>query len=162
MKRNYCLKRNLEGIKSKIVIHSSLGTFYKDGSLKSGGYREENLKKLKKLGSDKNKVNVQLIFKNGVRKGNVNRKKGYKHKYNHVWFPKRMKRKDILKAGQYVAKGKILKDGEKKYKTYKNIVVGIIRRKGKIVTIFPGFYQSSRRNNRRWIKNFSMKQQKEL
>lgn len=134
-KTSHCFKRK-EGIKNKTIIHSSKGTYWPSGILKSGGHGEENIKELTRL-EKKNKFQIHVICNNGVRLGNVNKRNNSKYKYNHVWFPKSFTRKDILKAGQFVAYGKKVKDGEKKYKNYKNIIVGIIRRKGKIVTIFP-------------------------
>lgn len=83
-------------------------------------------------------------FDNGVRLGHVDQHYNKRdiRQNGHAWFPKNWGRKEIRKAGEYVAslkRNQVLVDGQKHTGRYRGVTVGIIARKGIIKTVFPFF-----------------------
>lgn len=141
-------KQKKETMSNKAVVHSSLGEF-KNGKQKtpprmiSGGHGEENIQRLKQLGT---KYNIVEQYPNGVRLGNIpsHWEKQQRTGTGHTWFPKSWTRRTIKKAGEKVANSVKykLRDGIKLFGTYRNVKVAVIRTNGKIATVFPYYKQS--------------------
>lgn len=125
-----------EKISKSAIKHSGLGTFNSANRLISGGHSQKNINHLKK---NNIKFNIVKTYKNGVRVGNITNHKNQMKKSgtNQSWFPKSWTDNTIKRAGQVVARGEKLKDGESKFGHYGNVNVGIKRTNGKIATIFP-------------------------
>ncbi|ACI60324.1 EndoU domain-containing protein [Ureaplasma urealyticum] len=114
--------------------------------LHTGGHGQANIELLKRLRIG---YEINLIFENGVRVGNVeNHKNNCKSKNNgQTWLPKSWTDKTILKAGEYVSKLKKninAPDGKIVYGTYRNVRIGLIKRDNKIVSFFPDSKQNSK------------------
>ena len=133
-----------EEISNDAIIHSSKGEYTSTKRLKSGGHGQEALDYM-----SKNRIlyNVTKTYKNGVRVGNVPHHEKTKKRTgnNQSWFPKSWDRGIIKSAGKRIARGKKYPDGKIKKGRYKNVLIGIIRTKGKIATIFPLSKQRSKR-----------------
>lgn len=127
------------------LIHSIEGAFTinprtgKIQRMKSGGHGQANLELLDKLGV---KYYIDETFPNGVRKGRVEnhavRKK--REKSGQMWFPWFWTTRDIVKAGEHVSGLKTNRnrpEGTIWWGTYKGVRVGIIKRSGRIQTVFP-------------------------
>lgn len=138
-----------EEISNKALEHSSKGEFKSNGRMKSGGHGEENLVILRNDGID---YTIVKTYSNGVRVGNVpsHDKKIKRSGTNQSWFPKSWSRDTIKRAGQVVARGEKLSDGDIKSGFYGNVYVGIIRTNQKIATIFP---MSPQRNKKGAVLN---------
>ena len=125
-----------EHISDKALEHSSKGEYQSNGRIKSGGHGQKNINSLKKNNIP---YNIEKTYVNGVRVGNVPSHKSPNKRTgdNKSWFPKHWNDGTIKRAGQVVARGKKLKDGETKFGHYGRVNVGIKRTNGKISTIFP-------------------------
>lgn len=137
------------------VVHSNEGSFkwtqikengktYKRIRLASGGNGQRGIELLEKYGI---KYKVVTTLKNGVRLGYVENHKNRKKRSGtaQAWFPKTWSEKDIKRAGEQVAhlkRNRHVADGIATFGTYKGVRVGVIRRHGKIATIFPDTDQS--------------------
>lgn len=142
-------------ISEETLDHSSKGTYTTNNRLKSGGHGQEAIDYMANQGIE---YNVVTTFPNGVRLGNVPRhaKSRYRSGTKQSWFPENWNRKTIKKAGRAVAKGKVFPDGKYKKGVHKHVNVGIIRKNGKIVTVFPMYEQENKlvkRRNGKWTKN---------
>lgn len=131
------------------LVHSSEGTFtytsegHHVSKLKSGGHGQAGLDLLDRLGIQ---YHIVKTYKNGVRAGNIpSHKDANKRKdTGQLWFPKTWTNKDIRRAGEHVAglkQNRHVPDGVTVYGVYKGVRVGIIRRHGKIATVFPAYNQ---------------------
>lgn len=131
-------------ISKKAIIHSTIGEFTKNNRLISGGHSQKNLKELKKRGI---KYNIEKIYSNGVRLGNIpsHKNKLKQSGINQTWFPKSWNDKVIKHAAQFVAKRNKKIDNQVKDGYYKKVNVGIIRTNGKISTIFPMNIQKNKK-----------------
>ena len=129
--------------------HSTKGTYGHPGNdpekyrLLSGGHGQECLDFL-----DKHHIeyNINVVYPNGVRVGNVPSHKDSRKREGNTqsWFPPDWSSRTIQDAGEYVVnlKGnRNSKDGEKIRGVYKNVLVVVIQRNGKIHTIFPDSHQ---------------------
>lgn len=136
-----------ENISKSSIEHSSIGSFNTNGRMLSGGHSQKNINHLKK-----NNVpyNIEKTYVNGVRVGNIPSHKSPKKRTgnNQSWFPKHWNDGTIKRAGQVVARGEKLKDGETKFGHYGRVNVGIKRTNGKISTIFP----ASRQQNKKGVE----------
>lgn len=136
-----------EDIPEKTLEHSSKGEYTRGGRLKSGGHGQEALDYMDKNGIE---YNITETYPNGVRVGNVPKHNQKKKRTgnNQSWFPQNWNRETIKRAGQRVAKGKKLPDGNIKKGRHKNVDVGIIRTDGKVATIFPTSRQNIKRGKK--------------
>lgn len=153
-------------ISNKVISHSTIGEFtaYKNpkrpekggGNFAKGGHSQSNIEELERRGI---KYNIEKIYKNGVRVGNVPTHKVREKTVGigQAWFPKDWTDEDVKKAGQHVLVKKDVfiekkdsKSGEiicyEIYSTYKGVTVGVITDKyGKLSdkngTIFPDSLQ---------------------
>lgn len=133
-----------EHISEDAIKHSNEGEFNTVGRLVSGGHGQKNIEKLLEYNQE---FNILKTYSNGVRVGNVPKhKKNRKQKgTNQSWFPKWWNAKTIKRAGQVVARGKRKEDGLIKTGYYFKVFIGIIRKRGKIATIFPMNVQKNKR-----------------
>jgi L-aminopeptidase/D-esterase-like protein len=126
------------------MSHSTIGAFNTKGRLVSGGHSQKNINHL-----EKNNVpyNVEKTYVNGVRVGNIpSHKKTRKQSgCNQSWFPKHWSDAKIKRAGQVVARGEKLDDGQTKFGHYGRVNVGIKRTNGEISTIFPASKQLTKK-----------------
>ena len=144
---------NTKGAAGKIsnaaLKHANVGTFIRTPEglrIKSGGHGQDNIEKLKKLGIE---YNIVKTFSNGVRLGNIpTHRIRFKQKgTGQAWFPKEWTENDIRRAGEHVASLKgnqISKDGEEISGFWKGVRVGVIRRNGRIQTVYPCYDQSKK------------------
>jgi len=150
-----------ESISNDAIEHSSKGEFTyhpktkKISKMKSGGHGQENIEFL-----NQNNLRYQIVkeYNNGVRVGNVPDHKTPKKRTgtNQSWFPKDWDRKEIRKAGNFVARSNRKKeDGVQAVATYKGVKIGIRRTNGKVATIYPiskqkgGFKNEDRKHCRK-------------
>ncbi|MCY9546789.1 EndoU domain-containing protein [Lysinibacillus xylanilyticus] len=132
--------------------HANLGDFTIEprtqeiSKMKSGGHGQDNISFLKENNID---YNIEKIFSNGVRIGNVPRHKSKTKKtgVGQSWFPENWTKDDIEKAGLHVANNpnnKIV-NGFQIFGVYKNIEIGVFLNldDNKVIsTIFPTNKQS--------------------
>ena len=130
---------------SNCIEHATKGDFMlnsdKHVRLRSGGHGQDCIDYLKE-----NQLKFEIIseYENGVRLGNVecHKQRSKKRDGRQAWFPKSWTQETIKEAGEYVGKlNPSTKDGDLAFATFKGVSVGIIRREGKIVTIFPDYDQ---------------------
>lgn len=130
---------------SNCIEHATKGSFVlnsdKPTRLRSGGHGQDCIDYLKE-----NQLKFEIIseYENGVRLGNVecHKQRSKKQEGRQAWFPKSWTQETIKEAGEYVGKlNPSTKDGEPSFATFKGVSVGIIRREGKIATIFPDYDQ---------------------
>ena len=136
------------------LVYSIEGLFTRRNGrlrLKSGGHGQKGMLLLDKYGIE---YNIVKTYPNGVRVGNVpDHKDGRKRtETGQSWFPASWSPKDIRRAGEHVAglKGnRHVPDGQISYGMYKGVRVGIIRRHGKIATVFPDTVQPIKRRRKK-------------
>ena len=139
------------------LVHSIEGLFKRSKKdpnqllLKSGGHGQKGMLLLDKYGI---KYNIIKEYPNGVRVGNVpSHMRRYKRTgIKQSWFPKNWSLKDIRRAGMHVAglkKNRHVPDGKIVFGMYKGVRVGIIRRHGKIATVFPDSVQPTTKRRRK-------------
>ena len=132
-------------ISAKTLQHASKGDYtHPDNDpnrfrLSGGGHGQECIDFLEEHHI---KYNINHVYPNGVRVGNVPRHKDrYKRTGNsQSWFPKDWSAKTIRDAGEHVAslkKNQNVGDGKTIWGMYKDVRVGVIKTNGKIGTIFP-------------------------
>ncbi|MBC1980597.1 hypothetical protein HCA57_05510 [Listeria welshimeri] len=143
--------KKASGVKEKIEIpkesleHANLGDFTRNpktgaiSRMKGGGHGQDNIDFLRKNGIE---VNIEKIYPNGVRAGNVPSHKTPSKRTGtgQSWFPENWTTKDIESAGQQVASLPEFvkaKDGEIIFGEVNRVRVGVIKTNGKIGTIFP-------------------------
>lgn len=105
---------------------------------------KKNIQLLKKY---KIQYNIQKVYSNGVRIGNIpnHRKKAKRSGNNQAWFPSKWSEKDIKRAGEHVAAlkhNRKIANGVPMFGNYKGVRVGVIKTNGRISTIFPDSDQS--------------------
>ena len=137
-----------EYISPQALRHSSLGDYNTVNRMTGGGHGQEAIDYMKR---NNIKFNIVKKYDNGVRVGNVPNHKDKRKKTGEgqSWFPASWDRNKIKRAGQVVARGKILPDGSIKYGQYNNVNVGVIRTNSKIATIFPTIKQLTRKGKER-------------
>ncbi len=131
------------------LVHSIEGLFTRRNGrlrLKSGGHGQKGMLLLDKYGIE---YNIVKTYPNGVRVGNVpdHMKRWKRIGSNQSWSPK-----DIRRAGEHVARlkgNRHVPDGKISYGMYKGVRVGIIRRHGKIATLFPDTVQPVKRRRKK-------------
>ncbi|MBC1398784.1 T7SS effector LXG polymorphic toxin [Listeria fleischmannii] len=128
-----CLKHAIVG---DFTVNPSTG---KVSKMKGGGHGQANIDFLKENGFE---VNIEKIYPNGVRTGNVpnHKVKAKRTGNNQSWFPENWTNKDIESAGQLVASQPNFasaKDGEAIFGEFKGVRVGTIKTDGQPATIFP-------------------------
>ena len=136
------------------LVHSIEGLFTRRNGrlrLKSGGHGQKGMLLLDKYGIE---YNIVRTYPNGVRVGNIPEhvKRWKRTGSNQSWFPASWSHKDIRRAGEHVAglKGnRHVPDGQISYGMYKGVRVGIIRRHGKIATVFPDSVQPVKRRRKK-------------
>lgn len=113
-----------------------------------GGHGQEAIDYMKR---NNIKFNIVKKYDNGVRVGNIPNHKDKRKRAGdgQSWFPASWDRNKIKRAGQAVARGKILQDGSVKYGYYGNVNIGVIRTNSKIATIFPTVKQLNRKGKER-------------
>lgn len=132
-------------ISPKTLEHASRGEYIHPENdpnrfrLYGGGHGQECIDFLEEHHIE---YNINHVYPNGVRIGNVPRhKKPIKRiGNNQSWFPKNWDSKTIQEAGEYVAslkKNQNVSDGTTMWGMYKDVCVGVIKTNGKIGTIFP-------------------------
>ncbi|STD21156.1 EndoU domain-containing protein [Enterococcus mundtii] len=132
-------------IPEKSLKHADMGDFTinpstgKISKMKSGGHGQANIAFLEENGFE---VNIEKIYPNGVRIGNVpdHKVKAKRTGGNQSWFPENWTNKDIENAGQYIANQKNFvgaKEGEAIFGEFNGVRVGVIKNDGKPATIFP-------------------------
>ncbi|ACI59738.1 transposase [Ureaplasma urealyticum serovar 10 str. ATCC 33699] len=125
-------------------VHANEGKFVNANDknkirLDTGGHGQANLELLKRLRIG---YEINVIFENGVRVGNVKNHKNKDKSENNgqTWLPKSWTEEMILEAGEDVAKStenQNVPDGVIIYGTYQNVRIGLIKRDNKIVSFFP-------------------------
>ena len=136
------------------LVHSIEGLFTRRNGrlrLKSGGHGQKGMLLLDKYGIA---YNIVRTYPNGVRVGNVPEhvKRWKRTGSNQSWFPASWSHKDIRRAGEHVAglkRNRHVPDGQISYGMYKGVRVGIIRRHGKIATVFPDSIQPVKRRRKK-------------
>lgn len=139
------------------LVHSIEGRFTERTNatdrlrLRSGGHGQKGMLLLDKYGI---RYNIVKEYPNGVRVGNIpdHTKKRKKTDIGQSWFPESWTPKDIRRAGMHVAglkKNRHVPDGKIVYGMYKGVRVGIIRRHGKIATVFPDSVQPTKKRRRK-------------
>ncbi|MFR0557008.1 EndoU domain-containing protein [Pseudoscardovia radai] len=149
-------------IHHEAIIHAVEGIFThnpRTGAIQNmsgGGHAQQNIDLLTKLGLE---FHIVKTYPNGVRLGNVARHttKLKRTGDNQAWFPPSWNEKTIINAGEYVAKLKRNRDqppGKNLWGTYQGVRVGIKKRDGLIVTVFPAHEQPThlRKKRRRKAK----------
>jgi hypothetical protein len=143
-------KQKKEKVRQSALIHSSLGDFKISANggeirMKSGGHGEDNIKKLRNLGIG---YNIVEQYPNGVRLGNIPTHVESRRRTGtfHTWFPKSWSRNKIKVAGEKTINSipYEIPNGVVVFGNYRKVKVGVIKRKGRVVTIFPYFKQSGR------------------
>lgn len=148
----YYTSKGSRKVHHQALIHSFDGKFTQkqsgDGLSRpvSGGHGQSNIDLLKKNGID---FNIVKTYPNGVRVGNIPNHKDKRKRSgsNQSWFPKSWSQKDMVKAGEHVArlkKNRGVKDGVIIYGNYKGVRVGEIKTNGNVATIFPDSKQNRR------------------
>lgn len=123
--------------------HANEGDFNVNGRPTSGGHGQDNIEK---LNGTKYEPKITKTYSNGVRAGSIPHHKNPadREPEGHAWFPKNWTNKTIRAAANYVARLKRaqgVEDGESIFGTYKGVAIGIKKRNGRIVTVFPSFNQ---------------------
>lgn len=151
-----------EEISSKAMIHSTIGEFSTNGRLLSGGHSQKNIDELRRR---RQIFNIEKIYSNGVRIGNVPNqiKKSKRTGTSQSRFPKNWNDGIIKKTAQTISRGRKRKDGEIKNGHYNKVNVGVIRTNGIISTIFPMKVQKNKKgvtlNERKKTKRINRKKQ---
>lgn len=135
-------------VSDKTLKHSTVGNYTnlknpkKPPSMKNGGRPEgggHSQAGINELDSRGWKYNIEKVFDNGVRIGNIpSHKKGEKRSgIGQSWFPESWGNDDVLKAGTYVANTYDL-NGITIFGDYNGVRVGVyIDKNGDPSTIFP-------------------------
>lgn len=127
------------------LVHSSEGKFTRPQrptdpiKLMSGGHGQKGMHLLDKYGIA---YNIEKIYPNGVRVGNVpdHKDRRKRHGLNQSWFPASWSEKTIKRAAEHVAqlhRNRNVPDGQIMYGTFKGVRVGVIKTHGQIATAFP-------------------------
>lgn len=107
--------------------------------MKGGGHGQSNIDF---LGKNQIDYNINKIYENGVRVGNI---LGHKVKVkrtgaNQSWFPENWTESDIAAAGAWISELPEFakaKNGVAIFGEYNGVRVGVIKTNGEIGTIFP-------------------------
>ncbi|WP_208586111.1 EndoU domain-containing protein [Gracilibacillus suaedae] len=132
-------------ISERSIKHSDVGDFTTNpktnniSKMKGGGHGQSNIEFL-----EKNKIvyNINKVFENGVRVGNVpgHKVKAKRTGSNQSWFPENWTESDIVAAGTKISNSpEFLKaeNGVAIFGGYNGVRVGVIKTNGEIGTIFP-------------------------
>ncbi len=144
------------------LVHSEEGSFTRsqikrDGKvyiklrLDNGGHGQKGMDLLDKYNIE---YNIEKVYPNGVRVGNVPNHKNTKKRQSmsQAWFPSSWTSKDIRRAGEHVAglkSNRHVPNGKPVFGVYKGVRVGVIRTNGKNATVFPDSNQNSVLKKRR-------------
>ncbi len=136
---------NKVNIPKSSIKHSNVGDFTthpKTGDIskmKDGGHGQSNIEFLEKNNVD---YNINKVYENGVRVGNVPRHKvkAKRAGSNQSWFPESWIEPDITVAGAKIAELPEFanaENGEAIFGEYNGVRVGVIKTNGEIGIIFP-------------------------
>uniref|UniRef100_UPI0011A06A34 T7SS effector LXG polymorphic toxin n=1 Tax=Bacillus pumilus TaxID=1408 RepID=UPI0011A06A34 len=135
----------LNKIPENSINHSNKGDFTinpKTGDIskmKGGGHGQSNIKFLQENNIE---YNINKVYENGVRIGNVpgHKVKAKRTGSNQSWFPENWTESDIAEAGAKIVKSpdfSKVENGVTIFGEYKGVRVGVIKTNGEVGTIFP-------------------------
>ncbi|KFI60724.1 EndoU domain-containing protein [Bifidobacterium cuniculi] len=135
-------------IHHEAIIHAFDGNFThnprtgKAQRLRSGGHGQSSLDLLQRYGIQHH---ISKTYPNGVRVGSIE-KTNYsrKRETGHAWFPSTWTTRDMVRAAEHVMqlkKNRYVPDGATMWGTWRGVRIGVKRRKGIVVSIFPDTHQ---------------------
>ncbi|WP_411910429.1 T7SS effector LXG polymorphic toxin [Bacillus sp. RAR_M1_44] len=135
----------LSKIPENSIKHSNKGDFTtnpKTGNIskmKGGGHGQHNIKFLQENNIE---YNINKVYENGVRIGNVpgHKVKAKRTGSNQSWFPENWTESDIAAAGAKIVESpdfSKVENGVAIFGEYKGVRVGVIKTNGEVGTIFP-------------------------
>ncbi|MFS3915862.1 T7SS effector LXG polymorphic toxin [Bacillus australimaris] len=127
------------------IKHSNKGDFTKNpktgdiSKMKGGGHGQSNIKFLQENNIE---YNINKVYENGVRVGNVpgHKVKAKRTGSNQSWFPENWTESDIAAAGAKIVESpdfSKVENGVTIFGEYKGVRVGVIKTNGEVGTIFP-------------------------
>ncbi|WP_345806976.1 T7SS effector LXG polymorphic toxin [Bacillus pumilus] len=135
----------LNKIPENSINHSNKGDFTTNpktgdiSKMKGGGHGQSNIKFLQENNIE---YNINKVYENGVRIGNVpgHKVKAKRTGSNQSWFPENWTESDIAAAGAKIVKSpdfSKVENGVTIFGEYKGVRVGVIKTNGEVGTIFP-------------------------
>ncbi|MGG3143620.1 pre-toxin TG domain-containing protein, partial [Bacillus pumilus] len=135
----------LNKIPENSINHSNKGDFTTNpktgdiSKMKGGGHGQSNIKFLQENNIE---YNINKVYENGVRVGNVpgHKVKAKRTGSNQSWFPENWTESDIAAAGAKIVKSpdfSKVENGVTIFGEYKGVRVGVIKTNGEVGTIFP-------------------------
>ncbi|WP_419715768.1 T7SS effector LXG polymorphic toxin [Bacillus altitudinis] len=135
----------LSKIPENSIKHSNKGDFTTNpktgdiSKMKGGGHGQHNIKFLQENNIE---YNINKVYENGVRIGNVpgHKVKAKRTGSNQSWFPENWTESDIAAAGAKIVESpdfSKVENGVAIFGEYKGVRVGVIKTNGEVGTIFP-------------------------